>query len=613
MPQYSIEQYLDVAQTSNAENVQPSVAKKTAPASGKLKKITRKILPIRAMDTDELQAPPAPDGTKAIASQSRNHVIDPQKPPEAPTQRRNHATEEPDQIFDDSLSPGAQRASRHHGLQAENDAAVAQKKLIGKAKSQHDDASMGEPENDREGTPVDVTNEYQMEKRKRNPPHNNSDAVAGEEHEIESPSAVDKDTQDATERPRKIVRRFINEKAPSRSQPHPQVVISHSKNKETSRSGRRAPSPHQTPASNSDEPKPPSVEEQPIQEEDEDDEEEGSDINNYVFSDDDDDDISISRGQQLYGQKTVIEEIWTSKKATIVQIRRDNQLHVKSEYAKDISERCKQLLSALRGDDHQPDEITSLVKEEVANIGTILKYLDLEDREERRKHLFENIYAFVFPNLFRIIIDMVETFTCGRDENDQDVDPKALRIVIDHVKNTCDFYERVRNAKFTPPPGLGIVRPIMRMITPLKEVLRVLKTELKDGQRREQRALERAERDRVQQQKLAEEAAREEAERRIKQTEWDWTSLENDRLWHEPDDRRRQQLRERFKSIHSLAASDVDANGKRFDRVDVFNARRERSGRTSPPLDPSEWTLDQIEALLECMDFYGQSAPRTSK
>ncbi|KAF2136413.1 uncharacterized protein K452DRAFT_322461 [Aplosporella prunicola CBS 121167] len=310
----------------------------------------------------------------------------------------------------------------------------------------------------------------------------------------------------------------------------------------------------------------------------------------------------------LYEHRAELRAIWNNKRGVemVRSNRKANGLQIKTKTVKTLLRKCKalnELCDGTSNPDIAEQSEEDKVKTLISRIRTSVNKMDLHDKVDLKNFLLQEIYAFVFPGLLRVLCNVVDFYVDRYRSDDNSIPTEPLETIVDFTATIIELRERLLTHPTEVPGHLRIVKPVKNgIVAPLKLFLAQLKWCLEKQRTRERNERERLH-DKHRRQRMREERAREAAARepeRIRRE--DWRLLYIKRMELEPNKFLRYRLEGEL-SEHWPSNSNIDANGEPFDRVDAFNHRPE-VGHRAPALSIAsepEWTDERGAALLEAL------------
>ncbi|TLD32276.1 guanine nucleotide-binding 3-like [Venturia nashicola] len=242
------------------------------------------------------------------------------------------------------------------------------------------------------------------------------------------------------------------------------------------------------------------------------------------------------------------------------------------------------------------------IKKGITKLQRLVKDLDPDAATVRRRQgLLKNIYAFVFPDLLKILATASYSLLV-RTESDEDIVSSDLMGLIDITRCVTSLGSRAFKWKTKVDSDLALVKPVKNeIVAPLKKILREfekhryrLEAEEEETGRKLRRSQEvkrlRAERE-IERERIAKLASKEDRMRVL----YMWrANVESDLI------RRFERL-----AMPNLRRRDrlypLDANGQPFEREAVFKPRLSvpHMDRPSADDDDEDWTEEELEALQE--------------
>jgi hypothetical protein len=215
--------------------------------------------------------------------------------------------------------------------------------------------------------------------------------------------------------------------------------------------------------------------------------------------------------------------------------------------------------------------------------------------------LLENIYAFVFPDLLKILATASFSLLKRTGSDDDITSPDFLEVI--HItRSIVDLGSRAPKWETKVDHDLRLARPVKNdIVAPLKKILKEFEKQRERMEKEEQQAEESLRR--------TQELKRERAEREVEKRRAEEISSKRDRLrdlyiWRmsvESDlDRRIGRLAQpnlqRREKVYPL-----DANGEPFEREAVFKPRSSipHMDRLSAAEEDEDWTDEELEALQQ--------------
>lgn len=341
-----------------------------------------------------------------------------------------------------------------------------------------------------------------------------------------------------------------------------------------------------------------------------------------VSDDSHNDDEFHSDPNALDGLVGDLKEIWVDKKEQgVKRIRRQRKkydLEIRNESSKLLVRRCRDLADDLKSPTKTSTKPTESegkrLCETIASLGNDVYHFNLEKKDETRNHLFQDLYAYIFPRLLhtlcRIVNFYVQSFS--QDTSQATIPALHLQTIVDFTAAIVKLGERARSSKVKVDSALFIVRPTRNYIlAPIGSFHESLAKVLwKQAVQEENEQAWLIERTRIEKAELRrQKEAEEEAPRKASSN--DWRLLHIIRREMEPDFRLWSHLY--FippPSCQIKVIRDVDANGYPFDRWDLFGHRRTHHKRGSAeliqePLD-IEWDDEECLALMESLAKYAK-------
>lgn len=278
----------------------------------------------------------------------------------------------------------------------------------------------------------------------------------------------------------------------------------------------------------------------------------------------------------------------------------------KTEDAMAVKEACQLALELLASPDSTLDQVSVATK----HIQLMLsKYGDGSDAK-KRKSLKVDAYAYVFrqavcylKSLFGWLSQKYRVFQSSLD---------AMRIIAPFFHTIVSLRDVVADWRISIPSrykGVRLIKDVdMHLIIPLRRLSEAYIAALHDleDEARKKRAYEELIQKRRDREQNEEEKRKMEALRIDRLN--DWIELHVWRLRVEPDARRRQTLSMRQEYFNEKVAKwtdegtewreELDANGVRFSRVDLFKKRVVPPASAPSGDGDKEWTDEQMEALV---------------
>lgn len=349
--------------------------------------------------------------------------------------------------------------------------------------------------------------------------------------------------------------------------------------------------------------------------------------------------------ERLYGQYSILQKLHNTgyKIRSYVRksLRFDHRLNIKMFLVKDfgvvttrLRQDYKSLAEANATDENtdisealrsQIEEMLETMRENLDHLNPDIADLEEEQVEEDdssddeegeggeriRQKLASQIYAFVFPNLVRILIAAAACHDATarvQGTTDCQLNGPELGELIFIIRRIVGFGEKARKWKTKVESDLKLSKKVHnRIVAPLKQILKAFEKERKKLEKRRQEAAASQIR-REQQRRETEECERREQEEDEFEYKLDRLRVlyaarkdaepsairKMSKKLHMPDIRARQQQR------YPL---DSDANGEEFERVPVFVERP--VGSQLPDADAGameqDWSDDQMRVLAGTM------------
>jgi hypothetical protein len=255
-----------------------------------------------------------------------------------------------------------------------------------------------------------------------------------------------------------------------------------------------------------------------------------------------------------------------------------------------------------------------IITRSVTKLQRLVKALDPDAAATNRRTLLKNIYAFVFPDLVKILAGATYNLIKGTESDDDIVSPD-LSELIRLTRCIVELGDRTSKWETKVDPDLKLVKPVRnKIVAPLKQVLKVFERQHAWLEREEQRAEMSLRRT----QELRRERTEKEFEkRRTQESSMKETRLRDLYIWRmsvEGElDRRIGKLAQpnlRRQKIYPL-----DANGEPFEREAIFKPRSSipHMDRPGAAEEDEDWTDAELEALQQGLaDFARKSASYNS-
>lgn len=322
----------------------------------------------------------------------------------------------------------------------------------------------------------------------------------------------------------------------------------------------------------------------------------------------------------LDGLQEVLKSIWTDDRGIkkIRRQRRANELRLKNDSAKKLVDDCQDFVNELKDTMEKSTELTEWevpqVKRTISNLERDINGFNLENKEEVRNFLFQDLYAYIFPCLLRTLCKIVDFNVEFFSRDGATVQAPRLKELVNFTSAIINLGDRAKTSQVKVNSDLVIVRPTRDYIlAPLKRFHHSLRNLLRHQTRQdehrqairmEHKLLERVEMRR--QREAAEEASR--------RAFWeDWRLLHLQRKGMEPDSRRWHHLDWRHPSAsQQKVIRDIDANGEPFDRLVIFNHTR-NSAEMPQDVVGVDWTDRECLTLMEGLKEYTEMDPKSPR
>ncbi|KAF4312527.1 guanine nucleotide-binding 3-like [Botryosphaeria dothidea] len=161
-----------------------------------------------------------------------------------------------------------------------------------------------------------------------------------------------------------------------------------------------------------------------------------------------------------------LKEIWVDKKEQgVKRIRRQRKkydLEIRNESSKLLVRRCRDLADDLKSPTKTSTKPTESegkrLCETIASLGNDVYHFNLEKKDETRNHLFQDLYAYIFPRLLhtlcRIVNFYVQSFS--QDTSQATIPALHLQTIVDFTAAIVKLGERARSSKVKVDSALFI-------------------------------------------------------------------------------------------------------------------------------------------------------------
>ncbi|KAL1649535.1 hypothetical protein SLS58_001591 [Diplodia intermedia] len=178
-----------------------------------------------------------------------------------------------------------------------------------------------------------------------------------------------------------------------------------------------------------------------------------------------------------------LRNIWTNEEGVkkVREKREENGLQEKNNSTKTVIGVCRGLQDELKDFmklSAAPDETESTrVSRTIRNLARTLNEFDLANEKEINNHLFQDLYAFIFPCLLRTLCNIVDYYmrVLKRDAAPDTIPTSQLAELTGFTAAIIDLDERAKASPVQVPTQLVIVKPTRNcIIAPLKRLRRLL-------------------------------------------------------------------------------------------------------------------------------------------
>ncbi|KAK5000546.1 hypothetical protein LTR66_000613 [Elasticomyces elasticus] len=292
--------------------------------------------------------------------------------------------------------------------------------------------------------------------------------------------------------------------------------------------------------------------------------------------------------QELFGQMSTLTKVFEAINTVGVSHRNGETLRhsfaIQTAQVKELRNTCKRAEAAytsLAGRDlastNNSDKSTEdAAKDLLVTVEDQALTLCSDDYDWASEDLVCDIYAHAFPHLTRVLQRLVTYYlNVLSNEEDESCGYSCLRPLLEFVRVILKLGEAVKNFTAKPDSTSAIVKPVRnRIIAPLRRVQKVWSEGIeREDWKRHHLVLVRTWEEDLQ--RDSERERHEEREARLKRQKAKlWRGLLLARLSCEPDVRRWRHLRtNHLQQVLMSDNSDLDANGRPFERLPMFTPR----------------------------------------